>query len=73
MGGRTRAIAIDSQGPQRLIGGGVRGGLWVSENYGDRWEHVKGITENESISYLEQHPNEPNKWYASARSSSFLP
>jgi photosystem II stability/assembly factor-like uncharacterized protein len=65
VGGRTRAIAIDSQDPQRLIAGGVRGGFWISENYGDRWEHVKGITENESITYLEQNPNEPNKWYAS--------
>jgi photosystem II stability/assembly factor-like uncharacterized protein len=65
VGGRTRAIAIDSQDPQRLIAGGVRGGFWISENYGDRWNHVKGITENESITHIEQHPNNPNIWYAS--------
>lgn len=65
VGGRTRAIAIDSQNPNRLIAGGVRGGFWVTENNGERWEHVKGITENESITYLVQHPNQPNNWYAS--------
>lgn len=65
VGGRTRAIAIDSQDPDRLIAGGVRGGFWISENSGDKWQHVKGITENESITYLVQHPNIPNNWYAS--------
>jgi hypothetical protein len=64
VGGRTRAIAIDSQDPQRLIAGGVRGGLWISENYGDKWEHINGITGNESITNIVQHPNSPNNWYA---------
>ncbi len=64
VGGRTRAIAIDSQDPNRLIAGGVRGGFWISDNNGERWNHVKGITENESITYLVQHPNQPNNWYA---------
>ena len=65
VGGRTRAIAVDSQDPDRLIAGGVRGGLWVSENHGERWEHVKGITENESITFLTQHPKIHQNWYAS--------
>lgn len=65
VGGRTRAIAIDSQNPERLIAGGVRGGLWISEHNGDRWEHVNGITGNESITYLVQHPDHPDNWYAS--------
>ena len=65
VGGRTRAIAMDSQNPNRLIAGGVRGGLWITENQGDRWNHVNGITGNESVTCIVQHPNDPNRWYAS--------
>jgi len=64
VGGRTRAIAIDANDNNRLLAGGVRGGLWLTTNKGDSWEHIEGITGNESITHISQHPNQNEKWYA---------
>jgi photosystem II stability/assembly factor-like uncharacterized protein len=37
VGGRTRAILIDRNNPQRMYAGGVSGGLWLSDNGGESW------------------------------------
>lgn len=37
VGGRTRAIVIDKNNPNRMYAGGVSGGLFVSENGGNSW------------------------------------
>lgn len=37
IGGRTRAILIDKDNPNRMYTGGVTGGLWISNNAGQSW------------------------------------
>jgi len=37
IGGRTRAILFDKDNPNKIIVGGVAGGLWVSTNSGGIW------------------------------------
>lgn len=41
-GGRTRAILIDRNNPQRMYTGGVTGGLWISDNGGQAWRVYEG-------------------------------
>ncbi|MCC6462569.1 MAG: T9SS type A sorting domain-containing protein [Saprospiraceae bacterium] len=36
-GGRTRALAIDATNENRLLAGGVSGGVWLSEDGGQSW------------------------------------
>ena len=40
VGGRTRAIALDVNNENRILAGGVSGGLWLSENAGQSFEKV---------------------------------
>lgn len=37
IGGRTRAILIDPNNPDRMYTGGVAGGLWMSDNGAESW------------------------------------
>ncbi len=37
VGGRTRALAIDVNDENRILAGGVSGGLWLSEDGGQSW------------------------------------
>lgn len=37
IGGRTRAILIDRNNPNRMYAGGVSGGLWISDNGAESW------------------------------------
>ncbi|HZG01212.1 MAG TPA: hypothetical protein VEY71_09425, partial [Chitinophagales bacterium] len=41
-GGRTRAILIDKDNPNKMFAGGVSGGLFVSNNAGASWDRVPG-------------------------------
>jgi len=36
-GGRTRALTLDATNENRLLAGGVSGGLWLSDNGGQSW------------------------------------
>ncbi len=49
VGGRTRAIMIDKDNTDRMIAGGVAGGLFISTNGGLSWE---GHPQNTSFSSL---------------------
>lgn len=40
VGGRTRAIALDIKDENRILAGGVSGGLWISENGGQTFSKV---------------------------------
>ena len=64
VGGRTRAIASDYQNSAHVIAGGARGGIWTTQNTGDSWQHIPGETGNESITWITQHPNKPENWFA---------
>ena len=55
-GGRTRAILIDPNNPNRIIVGAASGGVWYSENGGQSWQPAKGLT-NLNISCLARDPS----------------
>ncbi len=65
VGGRTRALAIDRQNNNRLVAGGVSGGLWESVDRGATWRAIEPAAENLSVTYIEQdpRPGESNIWY----------
>ncbi len=60
VGGRTRAILIDRNNPERMYAGSVTGGLFVSDNGGLSWNLHPSFSElpySQSISSLAQAPN----------------
>ena len=65
VGGRTRAIAMDINNPDRIIAGGVTGGMWLSENAGQSWTRVTGPSHFPAVSTLVQdtRPGKTNIWY----------
>ena len=69
IGGRTRAILIDKNDPERktIWAGGVAGGIWKTEDItaqNPEWKVVNDYLEYMAIGALAQHPNEPNIMYA---------
>ena len=65
VGGRTRAFAIDMENPDRMIAGGVSGGLWESTNGGASWSPLNLDGGNLSVTYIAQDPRPGNRntWY----------
>lgn len=58
-GGRSRAILIDKDNPNKMYAGGVSGGLWVSTNSGASWDRVPGSDgfDNHIVSAIAQADN----------------
>jgi hypothetical protein len=54
IGGRSRALAYDLNNEQRLIAGGVTGGVWLSENGGQNWRRVTGPMHFPAVSCIVQ-------------------
>ncbi|MCB9263630.1 MAG: T9SS type A sorting domain-containing protein [Lewinellaceae bacterium] len=68
IGGRTRVIHIDLNGPERkaIWAGGVSGGLWKTDDITasrPEWYKVDDYLDNISIGALAQDPNEPDIFY----------
>ena len=67
VGGRTRAVLIDSRDPSgnTLLVGSVAGGLWKVTNADTNplYERVTGYTGNPSIGAIAQDPNDPESIY----------
>ena len=65
VGGRTRALAMDLNDPDRMIAGGVSGGLWESTNGGASWSPLNLAGGNLSVTYVVQDPRPSNRniWY----------
>ena len=57
VGGRTRALIVDNQNPNRYIAGAVSGGLWISENRGVSWKSYNNALDNMAIADLAQAPD----------------
>jgi hypothetical protein len=57
VGGRTRALIVDNQNPNRYIAGAVSGGLWISENRGNSWTAYNNNLDNMAIADLAQAPD----------------
>ncbi|MFK7847876.1 MAG: T9SS type A sorting domain-containing protein [Rhodothermales bacterium] len=68
VGGRTRAFAIDKTNPNRILAGGVSGGLWESVNQGGSWRPVNVDAGNLSVTYIAQdpRPGQTDVWYYSS-------
>ena len=65
VGGRTRALAIDIADEDRILAGGVSGGLWESTDQGATWTRITPAQEHPSITDIAQDPNNLNVWYYS--------
>lgn len=66
VGGRTRGAAYDVCNPNRIVAGGVSGGLWLSENGGKSWRSTQEPHEMSSVSCLVQDRRKGYEqyWYA---------
>jgi hypothetical protein len=49
IGGRTRALWLNPQNNNHLIGGGVSGGLWQTFNAGNSWQPIQSFNRNEDF------------------------
>ena len=65
IGGRTRALAIDVANENRLLAGGVSGGLWLSEDEGASWSKRTDPIDLQSITCIAQdkRAGRTNTWY----------
>ena len=83
VGGRTRALAIDVNNSDRILAGGVSGGIWETTDKGTSWKFISSSTSFLSITSIAQdpRPGHTDTWYfstgefygnsASIRGSSF--
>jgi hypothetical protein len=65
VGGRTRAIAIDVTNENRILAGGVSGGVWLSENGGQTWSRKTPLNAHPGCVSIAQdpRPGQTNTWY----------
>lgn len=57
IGGRTRAILVDRNNPQRIFAGAVTGGIWISNDGGATWGKYDDQMGTLSISCMAQASN----------------
>ena len=64
-GGRTRALAIDVNDENRILAGGVSGGMWYSTNGGSNWIKSTSNSSTESVTCLAQdtRSGHTDTWY----------
>lgn len=63
VGGRTRALAVDSRNENIILAGGVSGGMWRSTDQGATWQKATGTDELQSVTCIAQDPTNPDTWY----------
>ncbi len=63
VGGRTRALAVDSRNESIILAGGVSGGMWRSTDQGATWQKATGTDELQSVTCIAQDPMNPDTWY----------
>ncbi|MCX6258830.1 MAG: T9SS type A sorting domain-containing protein [Bacteroidia bacterium] len=65
VGGRTRALAIDVMNEDRMIAGGVSGGVWLTENAGQTWTRITPYDHLLSITCIAQdtRAGKTGTWY----------
>lgn len=62
--GRMRSLLFDPRNPQRLLAGGVSGGVWESVDGGERWLPLSDDAANVNIGALAFEPGNPRIVYA---------
>ncbi|MBK7936322.1 MAG: exo-alpha-sialidase [Lewinellaceae bacterium] len=65
VGGRTRALAIDVTNENRILAGGVSGGLWLSEDGGQSWTRKTPLNAHPGCVSIAQdtRAGHTNTWY----------
>lgn len=65
LGGRTRALAIDVTNENRMLAGGVSGGVWLSEDGGQSWTRKTPLNAHPGCVSIAQdtRPGKTNVWY----------
>jgi Secretion system C-terminal sorting domain len=65
VGGRTRALTIDVTNENRMMAGGVSGGLWLSEDAGQTWVRKTPLNQHPGCVSIAQDPRPgfTNTWY----------
>ncbi len=65
VGGRTRALAIDVTNENRILAGGVSGGIWLSEDGGNTWTRRTPLNAHQSCVSIAQdtRPGHTDNWY----------
>ena len=64
VGGRTRTLVFDPRNPDRMLAGGVSGGVWESIDAGETWRVLSDEAANINIGSLVIDPVEPDTIYA---------
>lgn len=66
VGGRTRSLAIDVNNENRMICGGVSGGIWKTEDGGMSWQKMSADTDYVPVTCIVQdkRTGKANTWYA---------
>ena len=65
VGGRTRSFDMDVRDQNIMIAGGVSGGIWKSEDFGQSWVKTTGLLQDRDITALIQdtRPGREDTWY----------
>lgn len=65
VGGRTRGLAIDITNENRILAGGVAGGIWLSEDGGQSWQRRTPLNAHPGCVSIAQdtRPGKTNIWY----------
>jgi hypothetical protein len=64
VGGRTRALVVNSSNPNVMYAGGVSGGVWKSTNAGATWSAIADLLPNIAVNSLAIDPSNGNVIYA---------
>jgi len=65
VGGRTRALAMDSRNKNILLAGGASGGMWKSTDGGVTWNLKSDIDGHLGVTAVVQDVTNPDKWFYS--------
>lgn len=65
VGGRTRALAFDVNNENRILAGGVSGGIWLSEDGGQNWSRKTPLNAHPGCVSVVQdtRPGHTDTWY----------
>jgi hypothetical protein len=64
IGGRTRAMVINSINPNTMYAAGVAGGVWKTTNGGASWSPLLDLVSNLAVNSLAISPHNPEALYA---------
>ncbi|MFK8038171.1 MAG: WD40/YVTN/BNR-like repeat-containing protein [Crocinitomicaceae bacterium] len=70
--GPVEFIRISKNNPELMLGGSLKGGLFVSENGGNNWQNAGSDSwQSSKCGWAEFHPENDNIWFAIAMQSTY--